>query len=173
MKDHFPDRTRDRDRAEPLDLRRAAAEAVEAARTQGKPAEPTLVPREIVWPVRYVDPDGELHEDTVTSRIMSGDERLAVGYMIRSLAQGAWEGLPDFARARIAALAHVTLQTRELPKWVERWMGEDETLLFALAGKCQEHEALFFGADDRAGPQGPREPRLRIGPTVPAAPAGK
>jgi len=123
-----------------------------------------LTPREHSFVVRYVAPDGEQHQETVTSRILSGDERLEVGRIAAALAATRWDTLPPSQQARTWAMAECSVALREPPEWLSRWISEDDALLFGVYEEVQAHERRYFRRDDPAGGADSQEPRVAIDP---------
>jgi len=84
------------------------------------------------------------------------------------LAGVPWQTLPPAQAGRIMALALVGRQLRELPDWLNKWAGEDDTLLFSLLGRCQAHEGRFFRSDVGPGSADAGQPRVVIDPALSA-----
>jgi len=111
-----------------------------------------LVPREITLNVRYTAPDGQVYDEPIRSRVLSGEERLLVERRSALLAGAPWDHLSEYARARITALALVSVQLRDIPDWLNQWLSEDDDLLFTLRGEVERHSsAWFLGAMGEGG----------------------
>jgi len=148
-------------KAETLDLRsiREAAEATENAK------QPDLVEREENFTLRYHAPTGETLVATLVSKIMSGDERHVVSRMCGILSNGVPFGnLPLGDQARFYALALCSVQLRDPPKWVEKWMKEDTYLLDAIFAQLEAHDLRYFRRDISESGDGPKFSSVEITP---------
>jgi hypothetical protein len=111
---------------------------------------PAFTPREQVFNVTYQSPDGEV-KVAVTSRVMNADERSKAARVRATLAGVSWHMLSPDDQARIYALAHVSIQLRNVPQALSRWVAEDDALLFQLQRACSEHADRFFRGDGGPG----------------------
>jgi hypothetical protein len=127
-----------------MDLRQIAAMGDAA------PAEVELTPREQVFNVTYQSPDGPISA-SITSRVMDADERGRAARVRATLAGIAWTLLSPDDQARFYALAHVSIQLRNVPPALSRWVAEDDALLFQLQRACSEHADRYFRGDGGAG----------------------
>lgn len=123
----------------------------EAASQSPVTEDASLTAREETWTLKYRDPTGREHSAQVVSRIMTGEERTRVDRTAGIMAGCTWSNLPPGSQARFVALAQVAIQLREPPDWVERWVMEDNALLFSLFAKLQEHESFFFRGNENEG----------------------
>lgn len=103
-----------------------------------------LVPREITLTIKYTAPDGQTYHEPIRSRVLSGEERLLVERRTALLAGAPWDQLSEYARARITALALVSVQLRDIPDWLNQWLAEDDDLLFTLRGEVERHSSAWF-----------------------------
>lgn len=151
-----------------LDLARMRDDIAEAERERRVDAKP-LAAREETFGVRYAAPDGSVHEATLTSRIMSGDERLLAARMAAGMAAGPWDRLPLAHQARIWQMATVTVQLRDPPRWLLRWITEDAVLLASVYEQLERHELLFFRPDGGEGSPGEDARRVDVATLCPSA----
>jgi len=128
--------------------------------------EDPLRPREQGLHVQYAAPDGQSHEGTLLSKIMNNDERLEVNRIAARLAGVSWAQLPSPQAARIWALATVSVQLRDIPGWADKWLPEDDTLLFILFGECEKHASEFFRPSGGEGEKSKATSRVRVAPVV-------
>lgn len=110
--------------------------------------EQELTPRSLPVTVEYTDPEGSSHRAVCESRIMTGDERILCDRRASLLAQIPLSDLGDYARARCEALALVSTQLRDIPDWLNKWVQEDDRLLFALREELERHTLRFFWGDN-------------------------
>ena len=152
-------------KAEALDLRKIK----EAA--QAKAEKPSnLVDREETFNLTYHSPEGKTLQATLVSRIMSGDERHVVSRMCALMANGVnFASLPLGDQARFYALAVCSVQLREPPHWVAKWLEEDARLLDAVFAQVEGHDRRYFRGDIPEGGVGAELPRVEITPIKPAA----
>ena len=127
-----------------------------------KPPSSSLASRESRFNITYNSPDG-VKKDVVTSRILDGDERIQVARLSANLARPiAFDNLPTNQQARVWAISWVSRQLRDIPKWLDRWIMEDDTLLFQIYQACQEHDQLFFRSGGGEGQEDQETPRVFI-----------
>lgn len=154
--------------SQPLDLRSLA--------TSGDPApakERELVSRTHEFEVAYTSPEGVRYRDTLTSRIMDGDERITVSRIAARRADVQWEQLPKAQAARIWAQSVLAIQLRDPPEWVSRWAVEDDALLFALFDVASMHETEFFRDGAGEGSEDSGASRVSVSTTLAASTTGE
>jgi len=105
---------------------------------------PQYTPREIQFSVTYPKPGGGDVQWSLTSRIMTAEERLRVARMVARAAVVPVDQLAEADRLRVQALAHCAVQLREPPEDFEKYATEDDELLFSVFAITQQHEAQFF-----------------------------
>lgn len=132
-----------------------------------------LVPRELAIDIKYISPDGVTNTATVINKILSGEERTKVGRLTASLLQSSWEATPPLIRTFCTTLAWIMLSIDNRPKWLDRWMQEDETLLYSIYEEVQRHERRYFRGDDNEGSAPETEQRVFVTSKVSTEPAGK
>ena len=125
------------------------------------PAEKPLTPRERVLNVTYESPEGEIR-CAVTSRVLDGDEKLQIERAAAIMAGVSWSQLPPGAAARVYATAHVSVQLRDIPDNLARWITQDDELLFVLHAQCQEHLDSYFHPDAGEGSEAQGNQRVVI-----------
>ena len=122
-----------------------------------KDSAPELTSNETVIDVRYTDPNGEKYEASVVSRVLTAGERTEVSRRMAREAQVPWANLPPEAALRIRVLATISVQLRNVPPWLSKWVGVDFALAYSLYEACVEHDARYLrgsagegtGAQDR------------------------
>jgi hypothetical protein len=129
---------------------------------RGQQDETALTARRKTFSVTYNAPDGQTHTDVLVSQIMNADERIRCSQRCAAVAGVPWAHLPTTEQARIIALMTVAFQIQAPPKWFERWMMEDDQLLFAVFRGCQAHTDAYFLGDNGEGTEGPIKPRVVI-----------
>ena len=113
--------------------------------------EGALVGRERRFSLVYKSPSGE-YSDIITSRILSADERMEIGRIAGNLARPIqFDYLPASQQARIWAIAWCSKMLRDVPKWLDKWILEDDSLLFKLYEVLQEHDTTFFRSSGGEG----------------------
>lgn len=137
-------------------------------RSLAKEPEAPLVGRELKLQIKYVDPDGGKHEDSVLSRILDGDERRAVARFAAGLAKSPWENFPTGQQVIMWAIATLLIQLRKPPAWLLKWIQEDDVLLMTIYSYCQQHDAFFFGGDSEEGDGSARASRVAVTSSNPA-----
>lgn len=103
-----------------------------------------LVKREIAIKLEYIDPEGMKHNASILSRVPDGDGRLKIDRQVALLAGGLWSGFSPYSQARIEALAQLSVQLIHAPEWLNKWIVEDDELLFSLFEEVKKHNSLFF-----------------------------
>ena len=125
-----------------LDLASLKRQAQDLGRPE--PVEETLSSREESFEIIYRAPDGSEKVTVLTSLIMNGEDRLAVGRMCGRLSGVSWDTLPPAVQLRIYALSVCMMQLKQPPEWVLKAMEEDDALLDAIYTFLSEHENKFF-----------------------------
>ena len=152
--------------AEKLDLRALRDKASKV----DKPKEDPLINREETFRVVYHAPDGRVHESALVSRIMTGDERHVVTRMCALMANGIpFPNLPLGDQTRFYALAVCSIQLRDAPAWVDRWISEDSALLNGIYGQLEGHDLRYFRRGVQEGGESTEISRVEIDPIKPAA----
>ena len=129
--------------------------------------------REHVFVVRYHDPDGKKHEASLVSNIMDGDERNKVARIAAQIASCAWDSLPPGEQLRIYGLAVCSVQLRNPPMWVSKWITEDPALLAGIYEEVARHDAGWFRSSSRAGDSDSSQARVQVSSESPAPPAAQ
>jgi|2_EtaG_2_1085320.scaffolds.fasta_scaffold68227_2 hypothetical protein len=151
----------DAGKADTLDLRKLR----EAAEAKDETKNPELVEREETFNLRYQSPEGKTLETGLVSRILSGDERHVVSRMCALLSNGVpFSNLPLGDQARFYALAICSVQLRDPPGWVERWMKEDTYLLDAVFEQLEGHDRRYFRRDLQEGGDGTQFSSVEVTP---------
>jgi len=147
--------------------------SLEEIRNRGDSAKPhedeALTPRDLEFIIKYTDPNGRSHEGVCRSSVMSNDKRLEVARIAARLAGVPWDRLPTVQAARIWALATVSQQLQEPLSWLEKWIVEDDDLLFQVYNVLLEHDRKFFRPGGTASGTGAEASRVSITPTHVAA----
>lgn len=153
-------------KAETLDLRSIR----ETAEVKKDTNVPELVDREETFVLKYHTPSGEVLESVLTSKIMTGDERHVVSRMCGLLSNGVpFANLPIGDQARFYALALCSVQLRDPPTWVDKWIKEDAYLLDAVFGQLEAHDLRYFRRDVSESPDGSKFSSVEITPIKPSA----
>jgi hypothetical protein len=151
------------DKGPGLDLRAAAAAASRVPTTGADAAMAQvlrLVPREIQIQLSYTDPDGQPHAASVSTRILSGDQRLSVSRMAAGIVGVSWDSAPPIAREMAWSLSWLQHCLQDPPEWILHWCQEDSYLRVGIYEEVMKHELRYFHGDDGAG--GPSSPESRI-----------
>lgn len=152
-----------------LDLAAARERALRGSAAQTKaPDEDVLVARDHVLNLTYVAPDGVTYAAAVISRIPSFAEKQAMARMEADLCLGRpWDSFQPARQGWMQAVARVAMQLHDPPPWLLQWAQEDDELLAKVSAACRQHEALFFRADLRAGPEEESRPRVVLDANFP------
>jgi len=149
-----------------MDLRKLAQDAEGAIEPPVQ-----LTPREQVWSIRYESPEGQRHEGSVTSRIMTGDERFKASRITSDLLGRPWTQVPPQAQIHAIALGVIAVQLRHVPEWLLTSVQSDEELALELLATCRGHDTRWFRRDIEKGEGLPQERRIFIDPIgIPPAP---
>lgn len=153
-----------------LNLRNLKQEAQEelSKEKESPKIEQKLTPRNLDIVVEYDAPDGKTYKDTLVSSIVDSQGRMLMTRVVSRLSSGmVFDELPFVERLRISALARATAQIKDPPEWFEKWVAEDDDLLFYLNEKLMEHETNFFRRNSEESEKGETKRRIRF--TVPAS----
>lgn len=143
--------------------------AREAAVAETGATETPLVPRSRSIEIRYRDPEGRWHEDTVTSVILGGEGRIQLGVLCGKLARAPWASLPTGMQSRVYQIAVCTLQIKEPPEWLLRWLQEDDDLLAEVYLALEDHERGYFRRGDGESAEAARRADVVVRPLDHAA----
>lgn len=155
---------------ETIDLRKTAQQAAKEVEEAKAPADEPhihdkrvkLIEREISFEISYDGPDGKDYTDTLTSKIMDADARLAKARVVGQLTRGlSYDALSQEDRFRVEALSRASIMLVEPPQWVYDFMGEDIELLLTINNILMEHEARYFRGNARQGEGEEVKPRVR------------
>ena len=131
------------------------------------PDQSELASRERVLVINYTSPDGEKYRHEIVSRIMDGDDRLRQPIIASELSRGRpWSSLPADAQLRFNALAACSVQLKSPPEWLNKWLMEDNSLLFVIYAQLQEHESEYFRFNVGASETDQGDPRISVSPVV-------
>lgn len=154
-----------------LDLKDIANEAIEQvveAKQQEDVIQPVdekrvqLTPRDITFCVSYDGPDGVDYSADLTSKVMDSDGRLAKARVIAQLTRGMNpDTLGQEDRYRVEALARISIQLVEPPKWIYDFTGQDVELLVHINNILMEHENRYFRSNARQSEEGEIKARVR------------
>lgn len=151
-----------------LNLRNLKQEAQEELSKESPKIEQKLTPRNLDIVIEYDAPDGKTYKDTLVSSIVDSQGRMLMTRIVSRLASGmVFDDLPYIEKLRISALARATAQVKDPPEWFEKWVAEDDDLLFYLNEKLVEHETNFFRRNVEESEKGETKRRIRF--TVPAS----
>lgn len=148
-----------------LDLRsmKAEAEAPIQDVTDVKEERFELTPREVQFTVHYDSPDGDVITDTLTSRVLDGDGRLAKTRVFNRLTSGLnLAVLPQDEELRLDAIARLVAQIVDLPEWLSQAMSMDNELLAYINTTLVEHERRYFRGNSKKSEDGQGAPRVSI-----------
>jgi hypothetical protein len=138
------------------------------------PDQSELASRERVLVINYTSPDGEKYRHEIVSRIMDGDERLRQPIIASELSRGRpWSSLPADAQLRFSALSACSVQLKDPPAWLNKWLMEDNSLLFVIYAQLQEHESEYFRFNVGAGSEDSGDPRISVSTVKPPASPGE
>lgn len=134
-------------------------------------AEEELVPREMFFSLRYLEPGtGKELTGSFFSVVPVDDWQTKMARYSASLAGGVpWESLPPEAAGRFAHLAMMAICTKEMPEWATVWAHSDVKLLLAITGAVGGHHARFLRADAREGKTKAGRRIVEVKPSVPSA----
>lgn len=123
-----------------------------------------LVGRDYSIPVTaYIAPDGQVHHDTLVSRILTMNTKASTARMESDLSGGfPFAGMSVERQAWIKRLAYVTHHLVDIPAWLNVWLSQDDDLLLNLYKLCQAHDYLFFRPDPAQGAGTTGEPRRLV-----------
>ena len=147
-----------------IDLRKVKAEAEAPSPIQELKEERfEVIPREIQFTVNYDAPDGNHISETLTSRVLDGDGRLAKTRVFNRLTSGLnLKVLPHAEEMRIEAIARLAAQLVDLPEWLSEAMSMDNELLAHINTTLVEHEARYFRGNAKKGEDGQVTARVSI-----------
>lgn len=138
------------------------------------PDQSALASRERVLVLNYTSPDGEKYRHEIVSRIMDGDDRLRQPIIASELSRGRpWSSLPIDAQLRFTALSACSVQLRDPPDWLNKWLMEDNSLLFVLYAQLQDHESEYFRFNLGTSEEDSPDPRISISPVKPSNSTGE
>jgi len=126
------------------------------------PQNDELIPRETLLNVSYTAPDGSRFDEALVCRVPDGDGRTLIDRRAAILAGVPWAQLSEYAQARFAALATLSVHLVDLPDWLNQWAQEDDELLFAIRGEVERHALAWFRGSRAASEGGEGAPRVRI-----------
>ena len=147
-----------------IDLRQVKAEAEAPAPIQELKEERfELTPREVQFTVNYDAPDGSQISETLTSRVLDGDGRLAKTRVFNRLTSGLnLAVLPQEEELRLDAIARLAAQLVDLPEWLSDAMSMDNELLAHINTILVEHERRYFRGNAKKSEEGAVAPRVSI-----------
>jgi len=129
-----------------------ARERAESILDQSDKSTIPLMPRELSINIKYTDPNGHLHSDTVTSRIMTGQDKTLCDLTAMTLmGNQRIDNLPTVLQMRYLALARLEVQLRPCPEWLSTWASEDDVLLMRLFDHLEAHHLRYFRRDVGTG----------------------
>lgn len=129
-----------------LDMRalKAATESPPPAAAKPQP----LVSPTMDIQVRYLDPEGVLHEGVLVSKVITDvDDKARMGRVLSRLAApDNFDNMPETWCVWANAYAMCIIQLVDPPDWFSRWAPVHDALLYRVAEKLLKHNDIFFGA---------------------------
>ena len=147
-----------------LDLRELKADAEKEPTSIDTPKERfEVVSRDIDFTITYDAPDGNTYNESLRSRVLDGDGRIAKTRIFNRLTAGMIvTNLPQNEELRLEAISRVMAQLVEMPAWVAEWVGQDNDLLANLNAILVEHESRYFRGNSEKGEAGEVKSRISV-----------
>lgn len=122
----------------------SAQDKVEAAKK--KPEKRRTINRvETFTLANYLDRDsGEVLSATLVSEFPGGEGESVIARLVANEARVAWDHLPLKQQQRFWMLARVMVYIKDLPKWVQKWMYQDDELLATLYSQTEAHRVGYL-----------------------------